>query len=85
MRIDKTLRGCVCPPGTHLVDVRCPPHFGDGYGHCSPHETDVGELRAAVAVCCDVGLCASCLEAHRRSVACYSGNHHGMMLGAALG
>lgn len=84
MRIDKALAGCVCPPGPHLVDVKCPTHFGDGYGHCSPHETDVDELRAAVAVCCDVGLCASCLAAHRRPVECYGGTHHGMILGAAL-
>lgn len=68
MRVDKTIKGCTCPQTSSPFDVavNCPVHFGDGYGNCIPHMIDVEELRAAVDVCCGVGLCRVCLSAHFR-------------------
>ena len=80
-RIDKTLPGCACPPGEHLVAVACPVHFGDGYGECIPHDVDRNELIAATGYCCEVGLCASCLSAHDNSMKRHGKEHRGQRHG----
>jgi hypothetical protein len=83
MTVDKTLPGCTCPPGPDAVHVGCPAHFGDGWGNCITHEVDSNELRAAIGVCCDIGLCASCMKAHASAMIRHAKPPLGTHVGAA--